>query len=362
MTSSDQRFLVILGGVTVLAAGGLIFWGLRGAKGFNLAAERHQQATADVRRLEALKPYPKPENKNAKEKSLKDYAAALAKVQSALVGQPPKLDNVPSAEFGERLLKVVGKAKDALAAVPTEIPDNFALGFEGYTTNPARQNATGLLGYQLDGIGALFDILAQARPSEVTNFHREPLPEERAGTWEPPPGEVARPLPFELTFRGRERCLREFLNGLAASTDYYFVVRSMRVKNQRITGPTAAEAKFEKPKATTPIDPFGGGFVLPGDTTIPEPPATPEAPITPPPATPPATTPPPAGPTTPPPATAPAAESPTPETPATPPKPEPAKGEEGERILKPLVGDEELDVFLRIDLMLFRGDVKLPES
>jgi hypothetical protein len=36
------------------------------------------------------------------------------------------------------------------------------------------------------------------------------------------------------------------------------------------------------------------------------------------------------------------------------------EGDEGERILKQLVGDEKLNVFLRIDLMLFHDKTKLP--
>ena len=48
---------------------------------------------------------------------------------------------------------------------------------------------------------------------------------------------------------------------LVNSDKYYFVVRSLRVANERRTGPTAEEAKFKESKPAV-IDPFAGaGFV-----------------------------------------------------------------------------------------------------
>jgi hypothetical protein len=351
MTSSDKRFLLMLGGITVLGAGGLIYWGLRGGGAFQQAATRHEEATADVRRLEGLKPYPKADNKNAKEKALNDYRQSLATVQDKLAAfRPAELKNISSAEFGSQMLEVVNKVKAALAAARTKIPNNFAPGVETYIKNPARQNSTGLLSFQLGAIGEIFELLAQARPAEILNFHRQPLPEESGGNYQAAPGEIARALPVEITFRGTERCLREFINSLVNSQSHYFVIRSLRIKNQRTTGPTAEEAKFDKPKPAV-VDPFSGtGFVLPGEAAAPAPTSPTAAPPIPPTdGTPAAAEAAPAAPTAPPAA---------PTVPATAP---PGAAGEGERILKQLVGNEELEAFLRIDVLLFRSDLKLPQ-
>lgn len=344
MTSTDKRFLGILGVVTLIAAGGLIYWGMRGGSRYDESADDYQAAAATVSRLERLKPYPNDQNLNSKTGALKEYRASLGKVQEGFEKfRPPALDNISSAAFGARLLEVSGKAKEELTAAGTGFPDNFALGFEAYTSKLATQNATGLMGYQLDAIGDLFHLLAEARPSALINFVREPMPEETGGEYEPKGDEIARSLSMEITFQGPEAALRSFLNSLVASDKHYYVVRSLRIANERQTGPTAEEAKFKETKPAV-VDPFAGsGFAFPGADEEEAPfgegtgtpaeggePAGGEAP----------------------------AEAPAPDVP----EKAPAAGDDdANRILKQLVGDEEVEVFLRLDLMLFHDNIELPQ-
>jgi len=356
MTPSDKKFLTILGVITLLAAGGLIYWGMRGGSRYQEAADNHEMAADGVRRLEGLKPYPKAENVNAKTTALKEYVGGLTNVQAGFVKyRPAELKNVSSADFSARVLEVSEAAKEQLTAAQTEFPENFALGFEKYTTDPARQEATGLLGYQLDGIGELFKMLAESRPSEVANLMREPLPEESAGAYKRGGSEIARTLPMEVTFRGQERAFRDFLNSVVNSEKYYFVIRTLRITNERQTGPTAEEAKFQEIKPAV-VSPFSGAdFVFPGAEE--EPPAPPADGATPP-----------AEGATPPDAAAPApAPAPAPGEAVVEPAPAPAPApaapvvDDANLILKQLIGSEEIHVFMRIDLMLFHGDVELPQ-
>ena len=83
MTSSDKRFLGILGTVTLVATGGLVYWGMRGGARYDEAASEFQGAAGEVQRLEALKPYPKSENLNARTSALKAYRESLGKVQES---------------------------------------------------------------------------------------------------------------------------------------------------------------------------------------------------------------------------------------------------------------------------------------
>jgi len=348
MTPSDKKFLTILGVITLLIAGGLIYWGMRGGSRYKEAADNYDMAADGVRRLEGLKPYPSSPNVNAKTTALKEYQGSLVTVQEGFIKyRPPELKNVSSADFSARVLEVSGVAKQQLEEAQAEFPENFALGFEKYTTDPARQDATGLLGYQLDGIGELFRMLAESRPGVVVNFMREPLPEETAGDYKRGGSEVARALSVEVTFSGQERAFRDFLNLVVNSEKYYFVIRNLRIANERQTGPTAEEAKFQESKPAV-VNPFeGSGFDLPGLE---------EAPA--------GGTVPPAGGAVPPdgaiPAPAPG-EAVVEPIPAPAPAPAPAVDDESNLILKQLIGSEEINVFMRIDLMLFHGDVELPQ-
>ena len=134
------------------------------------------------------------------------------------------------------------------------------------------------------------------------------------------------------------------------------MVRSLRVANQRHTGPTAEEAKFEEAKPAV-IDPFAGaGFGFPAEEPA-EPAGGTGGGVAFPPAgdQPPAA----AGKLRPAPGRPPLKRRSPAEAPA--PKPGDDDDDDSKRILKQLVGDEEIEVFLRIDLMLFHDDIEIPQ-
>ena len=129
---------------------------------------------------------------------------------------------------------------------------------------------------------------------------------------------TARPFPLEITFTGPEKAAREFISSIVKQDNHYLVVRSLRVTNMKKDPPRAADAQFDKAAASKPAaaaDPFGGGFVLPGDET---PAATPEKPA------------------------------------ATP------KAADSSRILSQVLGNEQVQVFIRLDLLEFLPAKKLP--
>lgn len=354
----ENLFGAALGGITAVAAGGLLYWGLRGSSRVESATERFQSAADEVTSLARAPLYPSDENHDGKSKALSDYRGSLDALQKKfLTFRPEKIADIPPAEFGSKVLDTVGKAKKALDEAAVKYPENFALGFEQYTGKPAEQGATGILTYQLEATGDLVAMLAAARPSAVLNVHRPALPEETRGKWQPGESEVARSLPLELVFRGSEKSARGFLNSLVNSESHFFVVRSMRVMNQVKKGPTAEDAKFEAAKPAATENPFGaaldGDFVLPqapqegGEAPAP---GTPE-PGAPAPGTAPGATPPPADGA----GTAPADVIPPTLQPELPPKPRDAT-----QILKQLVGNEEITVCVRLDLLLFRDGLSLP--
>jgi hypothetical protein len=413
----DNKFAAMLGGGTLLGAIVLIYVGLsyRGHYAKNL--ESYLSDWEEVKEFEAIPLYPSLANRAGKTKALNDYRASIGGLQKAFDKfRPKELKNITPQGFTDHAKTAHEEVIKAFEKVDTKLPEAFFLGFETYTAALAREDATGLLDYQLGAVKELMLTLAKAAPSQLQNVYRPKFPEEDGEKWEAGPNDAARALPLELTFKGSERSLREFLTAIGKSTDFFFVVSNLRIMNEKpTTPPRLADAKFEAapiaPKNAP--DPFSGAadFVSPPCAPFAPAPATPPAKSPePPPATPPSAfleipmgavmaqgpggipmaVPPgapagarpnvkpakPAAPPPPAPATKPTAkpartpglapapaetpDEPVQATPAAPPVPS-APPVDSSRILIRVLGGEELQVFLHIDVLEFLPVKALPE-
>lgn len=321
----ENRFAAGLGGITAVAAAGLIAWGLSAGKKYNQAKEDYATAAAAVASMKNGALYPNPDNVGEKEKAVKEYEEAVEELQGLFKPfAAPTPPNIEPDAFTENLRKGKDEVAKALADAGTEVPADFFLGYETFTNSPARKEATGILTYQMEAARELMTKLAAAAPSKLLNVHRPPLEEESGKTFDPK-GKTYRALPLEISFYGNEASLRSFLSSLDDSGNYYFVVRSIRVTNEKQKAPTAADGNFKKEEDAATEggaanDPFGGagGFVLPGD----EAPAEGDKPAE--------------------------GEAPAEEAPAE----EPEAASE-EKILQDVLGAEKINVFLRIDVLQF---------
>lgn len=322
----DNQFTVVLGGITAVGAIALLAFGMQGRSKYAQALETYQMASDDAMRFERSPLYPTLENAQAKHKALTDYRASVETLSAAFAPfRPESAASISPQEFQSRLIEARAAAESAMSAGGVELPDQFFFGFESYTTTLPRSGATAALTYQLEALQEAMVALAEARPTELRNFHRPRLAEEDGNSWDAGDA-VARPFSFEVTMRGSEAAAREFVSSLLASDNYFYVVRTMRVANERQTPPVAADVRFEPAGGAagagqpTPVDPFGGGFVLPGDDFGMEEEDSEQAGLLP-----------------------------------------PLDGGGGsERILTQVLGNEEVNVFLRIDVLQFLPEAELP--
>jgi hypothetical protein len=344
----DNKFAAMLGGATLLGAIVLFYVGMSYRGKYAKALQAYQDAAGEVDEFEGLPLYPSDANRDGKTKALNEYRKAIAGLQDGFEKfRPKEIKNITPQDFTGNAKSAKEEVDKAFEEAKTKLPDGFFLGFETYSSGSlANEAATGILNYQLGAIKELMLSLAKAGPSQLQNFHRVKSPEEDGGKWTPGPDDTSRAYPMEVTFKGTEKSAREFVASLANSAGYFYTIRSLRIANDKNKAPNKADAKFEVATpaggaAKTAADPFGGagGFVLPGDEPAPAPApapggAKPAAPATP---------------------TAPA----TPATPA----PAPAaakKPADSSRILNPILGEEEIQVFLRIDVLQFLPVKDLP--
>lgn len=317
----ENKFLGGLAGGTLLGAIVLAVLGSQGSKHYAEHKEAFDAAAAESAGYETGPLYPKIENKNAKNKALADYRQAVETLQSAFEPyRPQEIKNISPQEFTDHLLAANTETRKAFQDSGCLVPDPYFVGFERYKTSLADGKTTGILDYQLGAVKNLMLALAKAKPAELKNLYRPLQPEDEGQAFMVPDAMVARPFPLEITFTGSEKSVREFLSSISKPDDKFVVIRSLRITNVKKDPPKSADAQFEKaetPKAAAGGgDAFSGGFVLPGD----EPAAKDTA--------------------------APATESST------------AAG--SGRILAQVLGSEQLNVFLRLDLLEFLPAKKLP--
>ncbi len=317
----ENKFLVGLCGGTLFALILLYVVGSKGSAKYDLAKEDFDIKAQEAASFEKLPLYPKRENLDAKNKALNEYRKAAETLQGDFSPfRPEEIKNVSPQAFTNELKAANDEVRKAFEDAGTVVPDAFFCGFENYKTSLAGGRATGILSYQLAGTKKLMLALAAARVSELKNLHRPALEEERGGQFNAG-ANVARPLPLEITFKGSEKAVRNFLSSVIKPSDQYFVIRSIRLANEKKDPPRASDAKFDKPAAAKAAsgggasDPFGG-FVLPGEEPAED--AAPAEEVAP----------------------APVADS--------------------SRILAQVLGNEELQVFVRLDQMQFLPAKKLP--
>jgi hypothetical protein len=234
---------------------------------------------------------------------------------------------VNPGQFIDRLQEVNRETREQFELNAVVFPESYFAGFKDYTGKLPAKNATGILGYQLEAIRELLIAVAKSGATELKNLHRPPLDEESGLIYQPSADMVARALPLEITFKGPERSVRRLISALAKNESHYWVIRSVRISNMKKEPPKTADAKFGVPAARNQReaafeDIFRFGEEGEGDGA-----AKPEE----------------------------AAEG---EEPAAAPPAGPATG--GNRILALILGNEELVVHLRLDLMMFLEAKPLP--
>lgn len=339
--NKEKGFLVALGAGTVLVAGALAGVAYMASNRYEAAKEKFQNADTEVVQLSKGELSPSKENLNAKRKNLESYRTSVVSLQEKLLAFKPKeLKKVSPAEFTKQIQEAGQEANARFGEIKATLPEGFALGFEAYTSAPVRETATPLLDYQLGAHRALFKMLADARPTKINNVYRERQPEEDGKPYppvdptakgkQPEKKEAYRKLPMEVTFTGNERAVRDFLSAINGSKDYFYVVRSVRIANEKKVGPKKSEASFETTATGATDNPFGNAFAAtPADAAAPAPAPAPADGATP---------------------------VPAPPAPAPPPV-----AQDSSQILKQVLGNEHITCFVRLDVLLFNEGVELPK-
>jgi len=131
-----------------------------------------------------------------------------------------------------------------------KLPDKFCLGFDEYASALPNMLAAPLLGQELTQVEFLLESLVGARVDALTTFRRKQLSEEREGT-APVSAPINKPAAtttdarkiiernlVEATFISTPAAARQFLNQIAGANQHLFIIRLLRVRNEKDKGPS----------------------------------------------------------------------------------------------------------------------------
>ena len=329
----QNPFLSGLLGGTLVLCGLLSIIAMKGESKYQDNKTRFENAFREVTKSEKLPLYPIAQNRQAKIKALDDYSDSIDKLREFHSKfQIDSKANISTQEFTGYLKAANEEVVNAFKAADSKLPDDFFMGFNAYSSQLAKSGSTALLDYQLKAVKHLLLGMAEARPTQLTRIYRKKIVEEEDGIYEPAQDDVARKFSYEIVFKGSEASVRDFINKFGDNESYYYVIRSMRIDNEKDTPPRISDAKFEKP---APADSdLGGPFGVPlfeevAPAGAGESPATPKV----------------------------LPEDADPEVFDAVEKPAliapPVAAVDSTKILSQVLGDEELQVFIRFDILMF---------
>jgi hypothetical protein len=266
-------FLIVFG----ICCLGSLFFLFSARNGFEAATIQFNDATAERNRLEHLKPFPNEANFQQMKRDIASYGERLNKLKDELKTQVLPLPALAPNEFQSRLRQAMNEIADKARANKVKLPDNFYLGFDEYTAALPNTAAAPLLGQELSQIQLLLNIITDAHVDALTALKRTPLPEENAAAPATMPAAARRPAStaagpkmlersvVDLSFASSPSAARRVLNQIASTTQQFFVIRTLHVRNEQEKGPAreaaGAAGGAQTGAAATAVTPAPAGAI-----------------------------------------------------------------------------------------------------
>jgi hypothetical protein len=246
----ENRWLgtfLIACGISALLA---LYFLFKAKSNFEDAFGHFNDAATERNRLEHLDPFPNEANYQQLKVHFEKYNAALNKLKDELKTQMRPVGPLAPNEFQGRLRQTIIAVTEKARANRVKLPDNFHLGFDEFTAALPNAAAAPLLGQELSQTESLMNILIDARVNAVTGFQRTPPPETTAAAplaRNPVGLAITNPRVIErnivdLNFVAAPSTARKVLNEIAGSTQQFFVVRALHVRNEQEKGPAREQS------------------------------------------------------------------------------------------------------------------------
>ena len=240
--SKEQSFWVGFAFVTLLLIGGAGYFLFTSHGAYSQSRGDFDTKELRLRKLESAKLYPNKENLKTLSDQIDGFEVEVNKVHDLLKAFQKPLPRVSDQEFPPQLR--AAKEEFERYAVKNRVitPDDFYLGMGSYQFQLPRPEATGILAYELGAIQHLLKIIIDNGADEIFSLEREQTAVEMG---KPDPEKTERVVKYTLTvsFQTTHEGFQDFLNKVSNDKEYFFIVRVLRVDNQKKEGPEKVVAQ-----------------------------------------------------------------------------------------------------------------------
>ena len=274
----ENKFLATWLIVTLIGAAVLGFLMFSARSTYAETQQRYDELSSELSRLQTAAPYPNAENLKKMEALRKEHNSAITDLQKQLAAAEFPLEPTTPEQFQDLLDKSVKRVTTRAMELGVTLPkDKFYMGFDRYERDIPPAEAAPKLGRMLKAMELVVMQLLENRVTELTALKRDPFPEEgggpAAGAGSPREGtgssgrgsrdEPAAALvrqPFDIAFIAKEAVFHSFVNAVVTAKTQFFIPKSVTVKNEKQEGPsrhdlTAGAAPPPPPPPPLPPDP-----------------------------------------------------------------------------------------------------------
>ncbi len=274
----ENKFTAGVLGAAVVVSGVLFYLGYSARSEAEQIREASNTAVAKTNALKRNQPFPSAENQQLVITKVANFTQEALGFQASLLAfRPEELPNLSESAFGTKVSEhreLLSRYYREKGVALREGGKGVAFGLEDYAGGKLpRGEATRVLNYERKALEWMFKKLADAGPDSLDNVYRTQVLEEKAAA--PTKGRsrkksrksnrsakvesVYRAMPIEVTFTGTEKALKEFLKELSNAEEYFFITRSVKIRNLEVESPDLNEGEFKAAPAA--INGFGGeGF------------------------------------------------------------------------------------------------------
>ena len=245
----NNRFLAGFLAVVVIVGGGLTYLLISSFSHYSDVSTQYDSQVAELKRLQGLSLTPTDANVKRYEEVQKDYQEKVLDLQTQMAALEPAPANPPLTplQFQDRLRKVVEETVQHAQAAGVILPEGFYLGFEQYRGAPPDTAATTLLNTHLTEVQNLVDLLISQHIEKIGAMKRGLLPQE-TGSASPLPAAGNKPAvaapaplvakyPLDISFTSLPSSFRESINRITSDKTFY-IVRALQIRNQMDKGPS----------------------------------------------------------------------------------------------------------------------------
>ncbi len=217
------------------------------------AVTSYRNSANEMSRLYGENIYPSQENLAKKQEQVAQLKTEVGNLRAGLAKSYGAQNGGDPATFGQRVQENFNGTKAALDAGNIQYPETFFLGFDSYRQGVAASPAAiRELDYQLNAITALIKFAAASGISGIDRFTRGPVIGEAGGPDAKTGSGPLRRYSMDIHLTGSENSVRSFVNAIAASNQYFYAFRAIRLMNEVQTGPKKEDVRREVKAPDTP--------------------------------------------------------------------------------------------------------------